>query len=545
MAKKKKKQQQQQEQQQQQQQKGAKGKGKRRAEAAATERVRAPKRDLLDGRAPDLRAKGVSLPLVPPLDPDSTATAASATGAEVTGDDKNHHEVSVENAAAFLSHVKLDLERFAVLRDLIFAVPRCLSPEECAAWIAWGEKRGFASAKQASSAGFAFRDNGRISVHDPEVAAIIFQRLRGVVPAEIDGRKAVGCSPNIRLYRYATGQRFGKHIDESNFEQDLDAWSEFTLLFYLNDEGLDGGETVFYSGNTGTKEALRVPPAQGLALLHWHGDRCLVHEGANVRAGVKYLLRSDVLLLYTQLLPDVFSSRLPVPLVISVGNVSVGGTGKTPMVEFIGRTLANGNEPKSFGSDCMILMRGYGRDEEFELKANLPAAKIVAGSNRAQLAQEALCESATSSDNVSTIILDDGLQHFQLKRDLNVVMVNALRGCAGAYAHTLPYGALREPWASGLARADAVVLHHATSVSAQGLVALRDALAKIQPDLRFFASEMRPVSLYQGEMPSRIICLTGVGCPESVERMAQRVFARGGKTPEIEMCVFGDHHACG
>jgi len=190
---------------------------------------------------------------------------------------------------------RLHLERRVLLPETIFEVPSILSPEECAAWIKWGETLGFAEAKQAASAYYAHRDNGRIAVESPDIAQRIFDRVRRVVPLEIDCRRAVGCSSNIRLYRYREGQRFGKHIDESNLEESSQAWSEFTLLFYLNDEGLEGGETVFYKGSTGAKECLRVAPRAGAALLHWHGDRCLLHEGAAVRHGVKYLLRTDVL----------------------------------------------------------------------------------------------------------------------------------------------------------------------------------------------------------------------------------------------------------
>ncbi|CAK9110612.1 Tetraacyldisaccharide 4'-kinase [Durusdinium trenchii] len=192
--------------------------------------------------------------------------------------------------------VRQRLERQVLYQDVIFAVQDVLTPAECAAWISFGERVGFAEAKQAATTGFAHRDNGRIAVHDADIARRIFDRMREMVPAALDnGKKAVGCSKNIRLYRYHVGQRFGKHIDESNFEEDAQAWSEFTLLFYLNDLGLQGGETVFFKGNTGASEVLRVTPVAGQALLHWHGDRCLLHEGANVRAGVKYLLRTDVL----------------------------------------------------------------------------------------------------------------------------------------------------------------------------------------------------------------------------------------------------------
>mmetsp|Transcript_19847 Transcript_19847/g.32620 ORF Transcript_19847/g.32620 Transcript_19847/m.32620 type:complete len:248 (+) Transcript_19847:631-1374(+) len=190
---------------------------------------------------------------------------------------------------------KQTLERFSLYEDLIYKVPNILSPEECAKWIQYGEETGFLEAKQASSAGYAFRDNGRLSLHCLDVAQRIFDRVRKVVPPELDSRKAIGCSPNIRIYRYTKGQRFGKHIDESCFDEESQAWSEFTLLFYLNDEGLEGGETAFFKGNTGGKLVLQVPPETGTGLLHWHGDRCLLHSGEPVRNGVKYLLRTDVL----------------------------------------------------------------------------------------------------------------------------------------------------------------------------------------------------------------------------------------------------------
>lgn len=161
--------------------------------------------------------------------------------------------------------IKQRLERWVLLDDAIFSVPGALTPEECASWIEWGEREGFKEAKQAASAYFAHRDNGRISTHSPEIAQVIFDRLRKVVPPTIDDKKAVGCSSNIRLYRYMPGQRFGKHIDESCMDQD--AWSEFTLLFYLNDENLEGGETNFYAGSTGAKQVLSVVPQRGLALL--------------------------------------------------------------------------------------------------------------------------------------------------------------------------------------------------------------------------------------------------------------------------------------
>ena len=65
--------------------------------------------------------------------------------------------------------------------------------------------------------------------------------------------------------------------------------------WYLNDAGLEGGETCFYAGHgAAAAEVARITPRAGASLVHAHGARCLTHEGAAVRRGVKYLLRSDL-----------------------------------------------------------------------------------------------------------------------------------------------------------------------------------------------------------------------------------------------------------
>ena len=58
--------------------------------------------------------------------------------------------------------------------------------------------------------------------------------------------------------------------------------------------GLQGGETVFYKGKLGTKRLCTIVPRAGVAVLHTHGDRCLLHAGAKVTCGTKFLLRTDI-----------------------------------------------------------------------------------------------------------------------------------------------------------------------------------------------------------------------------------------------------------
>eukprot|EP00752_Nemacystus_decipiens_P006455 g5813.t1 len=219
--------------------------------------------------------------------------------------------------------VELDLSSKRIYQETILSIDNLLSPRECSAWMRFGDERGFERSFHRQTSEMAHRDNGRISLHSPEVAAALFARVAPFVPAEMGARKAVACNSNIRIYRYAVGQRFGRHIDES-VEDENGHLSQWTVLVYLNggqggggslgnaDSGgeggasggggvgeaeapLRGGETVFYKGNYGEKVAASFSPKQGACLVHGHGRQCLLHEGAAVTSGVKYLLRTDVM----------------------------------------------------------------------------------------------------------------------------------------------------------------------------------------------------------------------------------------------------------
>lgn len=193
---------------------------------------------------------------------------------------------------------KLPTALLVVTPGMLQQVPGVLTPAEASGFVAAAEALGFShQGSRGPAFGEAFRDNDRVSVEDPALADRIW-RATGLdavcarLPSERQGGSAgapVGLNPNVRLYKYSPGQRFGRHVDDS-VDVGPGRWTEFTLLIYLS--SCEGGETVFY-GRRGRRLA-GVAPAPGLALLHRHGDRCLEHEGAVVRAGVKYVLRSDV-----------------------------------------------------------------------------------------------------------------------------------------------------------------------------------------------------------------------------------------------------------
>jgi predicted 2-oxoglutarate/Fe(II)-dependent dioxygenase YbiX len=185
--------------------------------------------------------------------------------------------------------------------ELIYAVPSFLSRMECQRVRSFADKEGFERVTQRASRDYAFRDNERRLLRLPAFAELLWTRLRPHVPAEYEGMHAVGLNPAIRFYRYNAGQRFGCHVDQSDVDRVTGFHSRFTVLVYLNDStdsDLQGGNTIFYANEAGAKEeqvVLSVAPETGSALVHGHGDRCLLHEGALVTRGAKYLLRTDVM----------------------------------------------------------------------------------------------------------------------------------------------------------------------------------------------------------------------------------------------------------
>src|SRR5690349_22787968 len=158
--------------------------------------------------------------------------------------------------------------------------------------------------------------------------------------------------------------------------------------------------------------------------------------------------------------------------VISVGNITAGGSGKTPLVEWISKTIA------AQGKNVCILTRGYGREHPQRQVLvsdgmTILATPTEAGDEPYLLATKLLGSAAVISniDRISAgryaienfgadcFVLDDGFQQLRLARDLNVVTIDATNpwGAREGKGELLPYGRLREPL-SGLSRADCVVL---------------------------------------------------------------------------------------
>lgn len=183
--------------------------------------------------------------------------------------------------------------------DDVFLIHGFLTPAECADLVARTEAIGYGPAPLTTAAGPVMasevRNNDRVMVDDPARAAALWDRARGFFPPR-DGCPAVGLNERFRFYRYDPGERFRPHTD--GYFARTGARSKLTFMIYLSGE-CDGGETIIYIDADdglplpdGTE--LRVPPEPGKVLAFRHD---LLHEGAAVRAGRKYVLRSDVMYL--------------------------------------------------------------------------------------------------------------------------------------------------------------------------------------------------------------------------------------------------------
>eukprot|EP00405_Crypthecodinium_cohnii_P020871 CAMPEP_0206466482 /NCGR_PEP_ID=MMETSP0324_2-20121206/28481_1 /ASSEMBLY_ACC=CAM_ASM_000836 /TAXON_ID=2866 /ORGANISM="Crypthecodinium cohnii, Strain Seligo" /LENGTH=320 /DNA_ID=CAMNT_0053939599 /DNA_START=116 /DNA_END=1079 /DNA_ORIENTATION=- len=221
---------------------------------------------------------------------------------------------------------------------VINAIDGFMTDQECRAWIQWGEKKGFEEAKQKQNTTYAFRDNGRIEFDSPEIAYLIWLRMKAFVPEEVGKakRKVCGCSPRIRVYRYSKGQRFGQHVDGSRDEPTLGGRTHFTVLVYLNggekedpEFHVRGGETVFWKDHDGRRPALAFPPTKGVCLFHGHGDECMTHEGAGVEEGAKYVLRTDVVYELEKEDEEILPARFQFPL-LSIPSIPMHATWPEP-----------------------------------------------------------------------------------------------------------------------------------------------------------------------------------------------------------------------
>lgn len=239
--------------------------------------------------------------------------------------------------------------------------------------------------------------------------------------------------------------------------------------------------------------------------------------------------------------------------VVSIGNVTVGGTGKTPAVELAVRTLTG------LGYQPAVVSRGYRRrsrgvqivadaasirlepedagDEPFLLARRLPGIPVVVGANRVEAAQL-----ARDRFGITAIVLDDGFQHRTMVKDLEIVMARARKPWGNG--HLLPRGPLREPLGA-LARADLVVAAGALSVAEAPEVV--ETVRRYRPGCPVLAARYVPIECWEAQrvrpLPlgqlagARLVAFAGIASPLGFQATLDEIGVH------VETTIgFRDHH---
>ncbi len=227
--------------------------------------------------------------------------------------------------------------------------------------------------------------------------------------------------------------------------------------------------------------------------------------------------------------------------VISVGNITLGGTGKTPAVEWIARWL------RQHDVRVTIVSRGYGaeegarNDEALELEEKLPDVPHVLNSDRVAGAQMAIEEFETQC-----ILLDDGFQHRRIQRDLDIVLLDGLQPFG--FDHVFPRGLLREPL-SGLARADVILLTRADTLEENRRLEIRRKVDQVtgKNEYLWLEAAHQPQALLTAtgnETPltdvkgKQVAAFCGIGNPDGFRHTLETLAA-----DVVAFRTFADHHS--
>ncbi|MDT8407254.1 MAG: tetraacyldisaccharide 4'-kinase [Methylococcales bacterium] len=222
----------------------------------------------------------------------------------------------------------------------------------------------------------------------------------------------------------------------------------------------------------------------------------------------------------------------PVPVIV-VGNLTVGGTGKTPLTAWLA------NQLKLEGYRPGILCRGYrGRAKTWPQKVNPDSDPDSVGDEPVLLAQATGLPVMAGPQRVPSamqlvdqgcdvLLSDDGLQHYALARTVEIVVVDGARGFGNG--RMLPAGPLREPVAR-LEQADFIIINGANGVAGVGGIAMH---TEIHSARNLVSGETRSLTAFKGQTVS---AMAGIGNPR---RFFQALRAQG---LTITECVFPDHH---
>jgi tetraacyldisaccharide 4'-kinase len=223
--------------------------------------------------------------------------------------------------------------------------------------------------------------------------------------------------------------------------------------------------------------------------------------------------------------------------VVSVGNLTLGGTGKTPCVEYVARFYRRQD------LRVAILSRGYGssegrNDEALVLEENLPDVPHLQGADRVGLAMTAVEELDSE-----VLILDDGFQHRRLQRDLDLVLVDATD--PWGHGHLFPRGLLREP-PRNLRRASLIMMTRSDQVDEKIRGRIQETVAGYAPNVPVALTMHRATELCDSEQNTAplqtltqrpVAAFCGIGNPHAFRRTLADLGAN--------LCafrIFPDHH---
>ncbi len=230
--------------------------------------------------------------------------------------------------------------------------------------------------------------------------------------------------------------------------------------------------------------------------------------------------------------------RAGVP-VVSVGNLTVGGTGKTPLVRWIAQWLVDRGVRVALVSRGYRAVGGAPNDEARELAQLLPDVPHVQNPDRVAAVRQAVAQCGCQA-----VVLDDGFQHRRLARDLDIVLLDALEPFG--FDHVVPRGTLREP-VDSLRRAGVVCLSRADLVDADQRRAIRERVGELAPTAAWCelahtpsrllnaAGESAPLSTLAGR---RVAAFCGLGNPAGF----RHTLAVAG-CDVVVWREFPDHHA--
>jgi len=219
--------------------------------------------------------------------------------------------------------------------------------------------------------------------------------------------------------------------------------------------------------------------------------------------------------------------------VISVGNLTTGGTGKTPVVTWVCEQL------KQQGVEPCVLMRGYrakdGKRSDEAMEYDARGILCEPDPDRVAAAKRVLASDA----NIGAFVLDDGYQHRRVHRDLNLLVIDATR--AFGFGHVLPRGLLREP-RSGVKRASAVILTRVDQARPDTVKVIEAMVKAHAPDAPIAHTTHEWVDS-AGTMPlealkgTDVVAACGIGNPEAFQRTLTDHAAN-----VVAFEAMGDHH---